>query len=125
MEQTILQENLATANAPKYSGYDSDLTDLEDLNPAPVPAKKPNAPQLSKKTPKKPKAPAKRKTGLKTSAFRSHEVPKHLLPQTPAHHFDSVYRRRSQVAHHLHREFNAPSATQIRVDFDLAVATGR
>ncbi|EGG06444.1 uncharacterized protein MELLADRAFT_63427 [Melampsora larici-populina 98AG31] len=34
----------------------------------------------------------------------------------------TVYCRRSQVAHHLHRVFTAPSATQIRVDFDLAVA---
>ncbi|KAH9823457.1 hypothetical protein DFH28DRAFT_880350 [Melampsora americana] len=44
------------------------------------------------------------------------------MPDIPSHHFQSIPRRRSQVADFLHRTFRSPKVSQITVDFDLAVA---
>ncbi|KAH9817742.1 hypothetical protein DFH28DRAFT_889483, partial [Melampsora americana] len=70
---------------------------------------------------KSKRAQAKRNPSItKKAEPRTHKVPIHLRPDIPAHHFQSVYRRRTQVAEYLHRHFENPRI--INVDFDLASA---
>ncbi|KAH9820014.1 hypothetical protein DFH28DRAFT_924531 [Melampsora americana] len=105
--------------------YESELTDLSDVaEPGRLPKPKPPpiVPAIQHiKTKKSGRAQAKRKPLIaKKATPHTHEVPIHLRPDIPAHHFQSVYRRRTQVAEYLHRLFEKPRI--IKVDFDLACA---
>ncbi|EGF97247.1 uncharacterized protein MELLADRAFT_70117 [Melampsora larici-populina 98AG31] len=122
VDGSIPQAKLYDLAPPKVSGYESDLTDLEDLEPPrlTMPSTKPKpSPPCKKVNPARLK-PSKAKRPGKKPKPRTHEIPNHLRPDIPAHQFRSKYRRRSMVAHYLHSVFE--KARLIHVDFDMAVA---
>ncbi|EGF97528.1 uncharacterized protein MELLADRAFT_114265 [Melampsora larici-populina 98AG31] len=107
---------------PKEAGYESDLTDLEDIEPprTTMPSSNPKPSPPCKKVNAPSPKPSKGKRPGKKPKPRTHEIPQHLRPDIPAHTFRSKNRRRSIVAHYLHGVFE--NARVIHADFDMAVA---
>ncbi|KAH9807756.1 hypothetical protein DFH28DRAFT_912895, partial [Melampsora americana] len=107
---------------PNESGYESNLTDLQDLDPIrPIMlSHQPKPLSFPKKIKCLPPKPPKTKRPASKPKPRTHEIPKHLRPDIPAHQFRSKYCRRSMVADYLRRVFE--QARVIQVDFDIAVA---
>ncbi|EGG08174.1 uncharacterized protein MELLADRAFT_105123 [Melampsora larici-populina 98AG31] len=132
-----------------YESELTDLSDLEEFTPLkglsvtsvtcpapkPPPTTKPPAhtiiqppaikqPCTMKEKPAqlKPKVAKKTKNRHPTTKPKpcTHEVPKHLRPDIPAHHYPSSYHRQSMVADYLHSVFQ--NARVVNVKFDLAVA---